>query len=67
MNYKIAGKEASKRVFIKHLNSGYVANVNGAVACKPGCDEIMFLAARLSMGHHYVCNKGHEKVTQGDK
>ena len=63
-SYRIGNKKVTKRDFIKHLNSGYVINVLGAKACKPGCDEIMYLEAHLAMGDHYICNRGHEKVVK---
>lgn len=61
--YKISGHNVSKTQFLKHLNSGYVLNVNGAIACR--CGGIMYLEARLAMGQHFICDKGHEKIVKG--
>ena len=60
--YRIAGTQVSKTQFIRHLNSGYVVNVDGARACKKGCENIMYVEARLAMGDHYICDAGHETV-----
>ena len=62
--YRIANTVVTKSQFIKHLNSGYVLNVMGARPCKKSCSGIMYLEARLAMGNHYICDKGHEKVVK---